>query len=94
LEPLTRVSNPSGLKVRPSGLKPRDEPIDDMDEDDMGAPCGIDMPIPLAPPIMRASAVEAKAASASSAPPRASDFLMIVPSEGQGSPAYVPYDLQ
>jgi len=51
------------------------EPIDD----DIGAPCDIDedMPIPPPPPIMRASAVDAKAASAKSAPPIGrSDFLM------------------
>jgi hypothetical protein len=78
---LTRVSCPSGLKVRllalnvrPSGLKPRGDPI----ADDIGAPCDIDadMLIPPPPPIMRASAVDAKAASASSAPPIGSDFLM------------------
>jgi hypothetical protein len=85
-EPLTRVWNPSGLKVRPlalklcpSGLKLRGEPIDDDDiEEEIGAPCDIDMPIPPPPPIMRASAVDAKAASASSAAPIVSDFLIVL----------------
>ena len=81
---LDRVASPPAPNVRPSGLKPRGDPIDDDDMEEMGAPCDIDgdMLIPPPPP-MRASAVDTKAASASSAPPMVSDVLM----------ASIPYEM-